>query len=151
MKAVRNSLLQNVKYIPPRTKNSLPKASCRTTTETKIIPCSPLRSDCIEWLYRAESNLHFSRSTLFIALGLLDKLLVKGLVLTHENYELVAGSLLLACTKFNEVYPVTVRKLNLLSEEEHSLNQFIEAEAAILQNIEFTLTLDPIYQQLAEL
>jgi len=73
------------------------------------------------------------------------------LVLTHDNYELVAGSLLLACTKFNEVYPVTVRKLNLLSEEEHSLNQFIEAEAAILQNIEFTVTMDPIYEQLAEL
>jgi hypothetical protein len=50
---------------------------------------------------------------------------------------LVAGSLLLASTKFNEVYPVTIRKLNILSEEEHSFQQFVEAEAAILQNIQF--------------
>jgi hypothetical protein len=63
----------------------------------------------------------------------------------------VTGSILLASTKFNEVYPVTVRKLNVLSEEEHSLQQFVEAEAAILQNIEFTVTLDPVYEQLAEL
>jgi hypothetical protein len=59
------------------------------------------------------------------------------LTLTQDNYELVAGSILLASTKFNEVYPVTIRKLNILSEEEHSLQQFVEAEAAILQNIEF--------------
>jgi hypothetical protein len=63
----------------------------------------------------------------------------------------VAGSILLASTKFNEVYPVTVRKLNVLSEEEHSLQQFVDAEAAILQNIEFTVTLDPAYEELCEL
>jgi hypothetical protein len=36
----------------------------------------------------------------------------------------VAGALLLVCTKFNEVYPVTVRKLNMLMQGEFSLQQF---------------------------
>ena len=125
MKAVRTSLIENIRHIPPRNKHSLPKASCKTSCENQPIPSNSKRIQCIDWLYRAQRNLQFSRSTLFIALGLLDKLLLKGLVLTQENYELVAGSLLLASTKFNEVYPVTVRKLNVLSEEEHSLQQFV--------------------------
>jgi hypothetical protein len=151
MKAVRNSLIENIRHIPARSKHSLPKTCPKTVPLSQPLPACPLRTTCVEWLYRAQRNLQFSRSTLFIALGLLDKLLLQGLALTHDNYELVAGSILLASTKFNEVYPVTIRKLNVLSEEEHSLQQFVEAEAAILQNIEFTVTLDPAYEQLAEL
>lgn len=49
-------------------------------------------------------------------------------------------------TKFNEVYPITVRKLNLLSKDEYSLKQFVEVEAAILQNIDFTIILEPIFE-----
>lgn len=77
---------------------------------------------------------------------MLDKLLLKGLSLTEVNFELVAGSILLISTKFNEVYPITVRKLNLLSKDEYSLKQFVEVEAAILQNIEFTIILEPIFE-----
>ena len=150
MKAVRNSLIENIRHIPARSKHSLPKTSPKTPLSPPL-PASSMRTSCVEWLYRAQRNLQFSRSTLFIALSLLDQLLLQGLVLTHDNHELVTGSVLLASTKFNEVYPVTIRKLNVLSEEEHSLQQFVEAEAAILQNIEFTVTLDPAYEQLAEL
>lgn len=151
MKVVRNSLIENIRNIPARSKHSLPKTCPKSSPVTNPLPNCPLRTQSVEWLYRAQRNLNFSRSTLFIALGLLDKLLLQGLTLSQDNYELVTGSILLASTKFNEVYPVTVRKLNLLSEEEHSLQQFVEAEAAILQNIEFTVTLDPAYEELAEL
>lgn len=151
MKAVRNSLIENIRHIPARSKHSLPKTCPKSVPLAQPVPACSYRTSCVDWLYRAQRNLQFSRSTLFIALGLLDKLLLQGLLLTHDNYELVTGSILLASTKFNEVYPVTIRKLNVLSEEEHSLQQFVEAEAAILQNIEFTVTLDPLYEQLAEL
>jgi hypothetical protein len=40
------------------------------------------------------------------------------------------------------VYPVTVRKLNLLAEGEFSLQQYVEAEGAMLQALEFTVVLD---------
>lgn len=151
MKAVRSSLIENIRHIPARSKYSLPKTCPKTLPLTQPLPTVPFRTTAVEWLYRAQRNLQFSRSTLFIALGLLDKLLLQGLVLTQDNFELVAGSILLASTKFNEVYPVTIRKLNILSEEEHSLQQFVDAEAAILQNIEFTVTLDPAYEELCEL
>lgn len=151
MKAVRNSLIENIRHIPARSKHSLPKTCPKTLPLTQPLPIVHFRTTAVEWLYRAQRNLQFSRSTLFLALGLLDKLLLQGLVLTQDNFELVAGSILLASTKFNEVYPVTIRKLNILSEEEHSLQQFVDAEAAILQNIEFTVTLDPAYEELCEL
>jgi hypothetical protein len=96
-------------------------------------------------------NLGFSRSTHFLSLGLLDKLLLRGLVLSLSNYELVVGAILLISTKFNEVYPVTVRKLNLLCKDEYSLKQFVDVESAILHNIDFTVNLEPIYEELSEL
>ena len=125
MKAVRNSLIENIREIPARSKHSLPKTCPMSVPLSKPVSTCSYRTSSVEWLYRAQKNLQFSRSTLFIALGLLDKLLFQGLTLNQDNYELVTGSILLASTKFNEVYPVTVRKLNILSEEEHSLQQFV--------------------------
>lgn len=101
MKAVRNSLIENIREIPARSKHSLPKTCTKTTPVTTPLPVCPMRTQGVEWLYRAQRNLRFSRSTLFIALGLLDKLILQGLALSQENYELVAGSILLASTKFN--------------------------------------------------
>jgi hypothetical protein len=109
------------------------------------------RAQCVHWLYRAQANLHFSRSTLFLAFSLLDQLLLRSLALSQDTCELVAGALLLLCTKFNEVYPVTVRKLNLLAEDEFSLQQYAEAEAAMLMALDFTLQLDATYEQLCAL
>jgi len=72
------------------------------------------RNKVIEILYRGQVNLRFSRSSLYLAIGILDKLILKGFTFDKDNFELVSGSLLLICTKFNEVYPVTVKKLNKL-------------------------------------
>lgn len=101
MKAVRNSLIENIRHIPARSKHSLPKTCPKTPNPSNPLPDNSYRTLSVDWLYRAQRNLQFSRSTLFIALGLLDKLILQGLVLTQDNYELVAGSILLASTKFN--------------------------------------------------
>jgi hypothetical protein len=60
-------------------------------------------------------NLGFSKSTLFLGIALLDKLLTLKMPLSDDSCELVGATILLIVTKFNEVYPVTVRKLNALS------------------------------------
>lgn len=109
------------------------------------------RNRTIESLYRGQKNLHFCRSSLHLAIGVLDKLILRGFTFEEEECELVAGSLLLLCTKFNEVYPVTVRKINLLMNEEHALDQFVDMEANILSTLDFNLFLeDALYEELAE-
>lgn len=148
MKSVRS---ENHSHSLTKSKASSLPVGLKPAPQQQSVPCPPMRRQCVGWLYRAQANLHFSRSTLFLAFSLLDRLLQRGLALTEDTCELVAGALLLVCTKFNEVYPVTVRKLNLLAEGEFTLQQFLEAEGAMLQALDFTVLLDPTYEQLCAL
>ena len=66
--------------------------------------------------------------------------------LNDENWELIVGSILLIATKFNEVYPVTIRKLNALSHIYYHPEKYIETEANLLTIVKFDLSPeDPIY------
>ena len=44
-----------------------------------------LRNESIEWLYKAQVNLRFSRSTLFLAIGLIDQLLLQNISFLEGN------------------------------------------------------------------
>ncbi len=132
-------------------KNPSPSSARKAPSQQPIVPCPAMRNCCVELLYRAQNSFRFSRSTLFLAFSLLDQLLQRGLSLTEQTHEVVAGALLLICTKFNEVYPLTVRKLNQLAAGEFTLQQYAEAEGAMLQALDFTVLLDPIYEQLCVL
>ena len=49
-------------------------------------------------------------------------------------------------TKFNEVYPVTVRKLNALSNRDEPMERYVEFEGKMLEIVSFDLSPeDPIY------
>ena len=60
-----------------------------------------------------------------MGIAVLDKLLVKGMALTEANCELIGGTLTLLITKFNEVVPVTVRKLQALSTESIEFSKYV--------------------------
>lgn len=58
----------------------------------------------------------------------------------------MAGSILLIATKFNEVYPVSIRKLNNMSRIYYHPEKYIETEANLLTIVKFDLSPeDPIY------
>jgi hypothetical protein len=148
----RNLNIPEIKFIPFKGKNSQPQQAAKKTLPRQISDALPLRNAAIDWLYRAQGTLHFSRSTLFLGIALLDKLLTQGMPLTEQNSELVAGTILLIATKFNEVYPVTVRKLNSLSVDVYVTERYVETEGSMLQMVGFDLSpSDPIYEELAEL
>ena len=84
------------------------------------------RNAVIDWIYRAQKTLEFSRSSLFLGIALLDKLLIYGFSLNDSNCELIGGTLTLLITKFNEVYPVTVRKLQALSNQTICLEKYVK-------------------------
>jgi len=59
---------------------------------------------------------------------------------------LVGATILLIVTKFNEVYPVTVRKLNALSNRDEPMERYVEFEGKMLEIVSFDLSPeDPIY------
>lgn len=148
MKQVLRTSIKNLRDAKQKIQRTLSKFTQPLSKYAQNFPSSPLRCEVISWLYKAQSSLQVSRSTLFISLCTLDKLLFKGLSITQQNFELVAGTILLIATKFNEVYPVTIKKLNLLSQKKFSLEYYSEAEGAMLYNIDFTVELDVIYEEL---
>lgn len=148
----QNLNIPDIRFIPFKNKTSPNQPHLKKSVLTPLTRVLPQRNAVIDWLFRAQKTLAFSRSTLFLAIALLDKLLAYGLGLTDSNFELVAGTLTLVMTKFNEVYPVTVRKLNALSNQHYSLEQYVETESNILAIVSFDLSPgDPIYEDLAEL
>ena len=75
-----------------------------STQSTLAFPTGPalaLRNKCIDWLYAVDRTLYLARSTLYPAVGLLDKIISRNFSLDRNNWEVVAGSLLLLATKFN--------------------------------------------------
>jgi hypothetical protein len=117
---------------------------------TPLTLCLLQRNRIIDLLYRGQKSFQFSRSTLHLAVGVLDKLICLGCPLSNSNPELLAGSLLLLATKFNEIYPVSLKKLNLLMKESFSREKYTEMESAILHRLDFCLYLeDSLYEQLA--
>lgn len=148
----QNLNIPDIRFIPFKNKNNNPHTNIKKSFLTPLTRVLPQRNSAIDWLYRAQKTLTFSRSSLFLAIALLDKLLCLGIALTDSNFELLAGTLTLVVTKFNEVYPVTVRKLNALSNQNYSLEQYIETEANILSIVSYDLSPeDLIYEELAEL
>ena len=142
----RNLNIPEIKFVPFKAKNSSNNTTPRKTLPSQITRFLEERNLIIDWLYRSQQTLKVSRSTLFLGIALLDKLVTKGMPLSEENSDLVGGTILLIVTKFNEVYPVTIRKLNALSIDVYSTEKYIDTEAKMLEIVSFDLTPeDPIY------
>jgi len=116
----------DIKFATYKTKLSNFNHSKKSSLGSHLTKFLPQRNAIIDWIYRAQKALSFSRSSLFLAIALLDKLLIKGLPLNDSNCELIGGTLCFLITKFNEVYPVTVRKLHALSNHSICLEKYVE-------------------------
>jgi len=76
---VRNNFPLEIRYIPSKGKHTIQSPqSPRKSAITPIIQALKQRNQVIESMYRAQQNLQFSRSSLFLGVGLLDKLILKG-------------------------------------------------------------------------
>lgn len=76
-----------------------------------------VRELSIQWVVTACLKYKFKKDTLFLAIEMMDKVIVdqrESVKLCSENYEIVSACLVLLATKYNEVYPVTIDQLNIL-------------------------------------
>ena len=90
--------LKHTTFKPKMTQVSSPSKASVLAPLTSVLT---QRNLVIDWLYKAQKTTGFSRSSLFLGIALVDKLLVNGLVLNDSNWELLAGSVTLVVTKFN--------------------------------------------------
>jgi hypothetical protein len=75
MKMLKTPRTENRSHNTNKPKLTSLSSSLKTVHQQPLAPCPPMRASCVGWLYRAQSNLHFSRSTLFLSFSLLDRLL----------------------------------------------------------------------------
>ena len=121
----RSLNIPEIRFIPFKNKSSTHVPQTNKTLPSQLTTHLTQRNQIIDWLYRAQYAINCSRSTLFLSIALLDKLITFGYVLNDQNCELIGGTILLIMTKFNEVYPVTVRKLNALSYDPYNIDKYV--------------------------
>ena len=92
----------------------------------------------------------FKKDTLFLALAMMDRVIVEGYDLNEGNYELTSACLVLLTTKYNEVYPVTIDQLNLLMADKYYLrDDYLEIEGDLLEVLQFQIPEETLYSRLA--
>lgn len=78
----RNLNIPEIKFMPFKGKNPKPTQVPRKTLPAAITAALPQRNRTIDWLFRSQSILNFSKSTLYLGIALLDKILTAKMSLT---------------------------------------------------------------------
>ena len=85
MKVEKSHSFQDLRQIPYKNRQSLRALTSLPTHMASLCNYSSQRREIIALLYRAHNVLDLNRSTLYLAIGLLDKLIRNGLMLTDSN------------------------------------------------------------------
>ncbi len=78
---------------------------------------SKIREQSIEFLWKACAKYNFKKDTLFLAIKMMDILIQDNFKQFFQDPQLTAASLVILTTKYNEVYPVTIDQINLVTEK----------------------------------
>lgn len=71
----RNLNIPEIKFMPFKGKGSKPTQTPRKTIPAALTDSLVQRNTTIDWMFRAHLTLNFSKSTLYLGIALLDKLL----------------------------------------------------------------------------
>ncbi len=89
----------------------------------------------------------FNKDTLFLAIKILDQLIEASFSLL-EDFEIIGGVLVLLTTKYNEVYPITIDQISMITQKYYSRSTFFNVEAQILTCINFEITAQTVFSRL---
>jgi hypothetical protein len=81
----------------------------------------------------------FKKDTLFLAIKIMDSLVEEKIELITHDPQLLAGTLIVLATKYNEVYPVTIDQINLVTEKYYPREQIFDIEGRILECLNFEI------------
>jgi len=75
-----------IKFATFKSKISNNHYSSKSPAVGPLVKVLEQRNAVIDWIYRAQRALSFSKSSLFLGIALLDKLLINGMPLNSSNY-----------------------------------------------------------------
>lgn len=81
----QNLNIPDIKFMPFKNKPKGSTINNKNSVVAPLVKALTQRNATIAWLYHAQRVLKFSRSSLFLGIALLDKLLARGMSLTDSN------------------------------------------------------------------
>ncbi|XP_033637998.1 G2/mitotic-specific cyclin-B3-like [Asterias rubens] len=104
-----------------------------------------MRAVLVDWLVEVQENFELNHETLYLAVKLIDRYLMKKVVTRDVLQLLGATSLFIAC-KYDERCPPALDDFKYICDDAYERQQFIDTEMAILRLLDFDLGIPLSYR-----
>ena len=98
-----------------------------------------MRAILIDWLIDVHLKFKLLPETLFLTANLIDRYLTAKLNIHRSKLQLVGVSALMIATKYEEIYPPTVKDLVYITDNAYSKNDILAMESDILVSLDFDI------------
>ncbi|KAL9261947.1 G2/mitotic-specific cyclin S13-6-like protein [Drosera capensis] len=103
-----------------------------------------MRMILVDWLVEVHNKFELMPETLYLAIDLVDRFLSRAVMPRRELQLLGIGSMLLAC-KYEEIWAPEVKDFVCISDMAYTSEQVLAMEKAILEKLEWNLTVATPY------
>jgi hypothetical protein len=97
-----------------------------------------------KWILRLRKRLNVQKSTLYLSISYLWRLVRQGCVLTEANYERIAATLVLMSAKMNEIYPPKMNTLIQKCSKPLTRDDLANTEAWVLGLLDYDMSFPEI-------
>mmetsp|Transcript_15146 Transcript_15146/g.11009 ORF Transcript_15146/g.11009 Transcript_15146/m.11009 type:complete len:168 (+) Transcript_15146:116-619(+) len=97
-----------------------------------------MRAILVDWLVDVHRKFKLLPETLFLTVNLLDRYLSKRKV-NRAHLQLVGITALLVVTKYEEIYPPSIKDLEFICDSTYARNDIIQMEQSILVTLDFDM------------
>lgn len=97
-----------------------------------------------KWIMRLRKKINVSKSTLYLAVSYLWKLIRLGCALNEDNYEKISATLVLLSSKMNQIYPPKMSSLINRCTHRFSKEEMAQSESFVLSYFNFDMSFSEI-------
>ena len=94
----------------------------------------------VDWLIQIHYNFKLWPETLFLTVNVIDRYFSQHQVLHRRDVQLVGLAALLMITKYEEIYPPTLKDFIYIAGEEYKSEEILDMERKILMTIDFDVS-----------
>lgn len=98
-----------------------------------------MRAILIDWLIDVHLKFKLLSETLYLTVNIIDRYLSQKLTIHRSRLQLIGVSALLISTKYEEIYPPTVKDLVYITDNAYTKNEILTMESEILVTLDFDI------------
>jgi hypothetical protein len=99
-----------------------------------------VRAILVDWIISVHAKFKLLPETLFIAINIIDRYFSVFHDIKKSDVQLVGVASLLIATKYEEIYPPTVKDFIYLTDNTYARKQILQMESSILYTLQFNIT-----------